>query len=194
MTKSEIEQKVAGLSEEEVQQQTQDYKAKLDAENVSYHHNAGLVSLVMKWQEHDAKARGGSQKESRAAKMQRKRKEALRLVRVRITNHNPANKNKQGEIFVVANSLIGEVRSFVPYNCEAAQAYHLPEIILKTLKNRKYRSFQTVTNKTTGHKTVRPIEANEFSFEELEPLTQEQLDKLKRRQAIARGTLPEEEI
>lgn len=104
--------------------------------------------------------------------------EATKLVRVRITCHNPMKKEWRGEVFTFANSVVGSIKKFVPYNTEGDEVgYHIPHCIYQLMKDKKYQSF--VTKKLANGDPVRvPKLTQEFSLEVLPQLTQEELNKL----------------
>lgn len=122
-------------------------------------------------------------KETAAQITARKRKEALRLVRVRVTNMNPLKGNLKGDIFSVGNAQIGMVKKFVPYNAE--QGWHVPQIILTHMQSKKYMThYETkVGNKKIKRHRLVP----ELSIEILPPLTAKELEALKQRQLMAAG-------
>ena len=104
--------------------------------------------------------------------------EATKLIRVRVTCHNPMKKEWRGEVFTFANSIVGSIKKFVPYNTEGDEnGYHIPHCIYQLMKDKKYQSF--VTKKLANGDAVRvPKLAQEFSLEVLPQLTQEELNKL----------------
>lgn len=120
------------------------------------------------------------------AERDRQAKEQMALVRVRIACLNPAKREIKGEIITVANRFVGTVRKFVPFGEATDEGYHLPKILLKELKSRKFNS---VTTKKGPNGQMLPVQrmVPEFSIEELEPLTQEQINKLAAAQAAAAG-------
>ena len=95
---------------------------------------------------------------------------------------NPTKKAWRGEIFTVANSFIGTVKKFVPYNPKFyVNGYHVPNCIYGILKEKQ---FLNITTEDKGGKTeVRTDLVPEFSIEVLPPLTQEELDTLAKEQA-----------
>ena len=112
----------------------------------------------------------------------RLRKESLRLVRVRITNMNPLKGNLKGEILTVGNATIGTVKKFIPFNAE--QGWHVPQILLTQLRNRKYMTHYEIkigNKKIKKHKLV-----PEFAIEELPPLTATEIKELAQRQIISK--------
>lgn len=123
------------------------------------------------------------QKQTAAQINMQKRQAALRLVRIRVTNMNPIKGNMKGEIFSVGNSQIGFVKKYVPYNAE--QGWHVPQIILQHMQQKKFMSFQEVkigNKKVKKHKLV-----PELAIEILPPLTAKELEALKQRQLMAAG-------
>ena len=104
--------------------------------------------------------------------------EATKLIRVRVTCHNPMKKEWRGEVFTFANSIVGTIKKFVPYNTEGDEVgYHVPHCIYQLMKEKKYQSF--VTKKLANGDPVRvPKLSQEFTLEVLPQLTQEELNKL----------------
>ena len=104
--------------------------------------------------------------------------EATKLVRVRVTCHNPMKKEWRGEVFTFANSIVGTIKKFVPYNTEGDETgYHIPHCIFQLMKEKKYQSF--VTKKLANGDPVRvPKLSQEFTLEVLPMLTQEELNEL----------------
>lgn len=111
---------------------------------------------------------------------------ALRLVRLRITNLNPTKKDLAGEIFTVANKYIGNVRKFIPYGEVTENGYHVPFVIYEQMKARKFLNIKTRRD-ARGQIVVEQNWAPEFALEVLEPLTQEELNKLAAAQHAAGG-------
>jgi hypothetical protein len=117
--------------------------------------------------------------------------EALKLVRLRITNLNPQKKDLQGEIFTVSNSFIGDVKRFVPFGETTEDGTHLEWVIYKQLKARRF--LQVKTRKDPRHPGQMIVDQKwvpEFALEVLDQLTEEELKELARTQAAA-GSLHE---
>lgn len=104
-------------------------------------------------------------------------REELKLIRVRIACLNPNKAQLRGEIITVANKYVGTVRKFIPFGEDSDTGYHVPAILLRELRSRKFNSVKT-TKGDKGQVVVNQRLVPEFSIEELEPLTQEELDKL----------------
>lgn len=114
----------------------------------------------------------------------RLKQEALKLVRIRVTCMNPAKKEWDGEIFTVGNAAIGSVKKFVPFNIE--DGWHVPHCIYEMMKNRMCPVY--VSGKSKAGVTIRESKLiREFAIEVLPQLTQEELDELARRQAMAKS-------
>lgn len=109
--------------------------------------------------------------------------EAGKKVRVRISCHDPMKKEYQGEIFTVMNSVVGVYREFVQFD----QPWHVSNIILKQIKEKKYQQFFT-TKDSRGNKTRKGKLVNAYSIEYLPALTKEELAALAQDQK-ARGAI-----
>ena len=118
------------------------------------------------------------------------RREALKLVRVRISNLNPQKNDLNGEVFTIANKYIGEVKKYIPYGEASDNGYHIPMCIYNNLKSRKYLQLRTIKSQTLGKPdTVKQRWVPEFSLEVLDPLTKEELHELARVQEARAGGL-----
>ena len=114
--------------------------------------------------------------------------DAMRLIRVRITNLDPKKRDLHGEIFTVANEYIGSVKKFVPYGEVTENGWHLPYCIYRQLEKRKFLDIRTRIDKRTGSQVISENWVNEFSLEVLPPLSQEELNTLATAQ-IAAGSV-----
>lgn len=102
---------------------------------------------------------------------------AKALVRVRITCMDPSKKEYDGEIFSVSNSVVGTVKRYIPFG----HAWHIEQIMLNMLRDKKYQAFHEV--KTPGGGTVkrgRLVPA--YAIETLPALSEKELAELKQRQ------------
>lgn len=123
--------------------------------------------------------------ESKASIADRTKKEATKLIRVRIKNLNPHKQDLHGEIFTVANEVIGKVSKYVPYD-DAGDSYHIPNCIYKMLLSKKYLQVKTITDPVSKTRRVTQSWVPEFSIEVLPQLTTEQLEELAFRQEASR--------
>ena len=117
-------------------------------------------------------------------KRNRLKKEALALVRIRLTCMNPAKAEWEGEIFTIGNALIGSVKKFVPFNAD--DGWHVPTVILQQLQERQCQVFVSAKD-ARGNNVRRSKLIKEFAIEILPPLTKEELEELARRQAMSKA-------
>ena len=110
----------------------------------------------------------------------------MRLVRLRITNLDPKKKDLPGEIFCVANRVLGAVKKFIPYGEVTDNGYHVPYIIYRQLKEREFLNVKTRKDRQ-GRTIVETSMSREFALEELPPLTPKELQQLAASQAAAAG-------
>lgn len=120
--------------------------------------------------------------ETTSQKNARLRKEAGKLIRVRISCMNPNKSEYEGEIFTVSNAVVGTFKKFVAYNNE--EGWHVPQIIFNHLKERECQIFYTVKG-PRGNKIRKGKMSKEFAIEIMDPLTPAEIDALKIKQAMA---------
>lgn len=179
---------------EEIQQPEQKdelaiLKARADLLQIPYSNNISLAKLKDRIEEYMAKDEEEEPEdeieevvETKTALRTRLIKEATRLVRVRVTNMNPAKAAFPGEIFTVANSMVGTIRKFIPYGAGTEAGYHIPYAIYEMIKRKKF----TLVKKEVGPNgtpVFNKYERKEFAIEVLDPLTPEELKKLAAEQA-----------
>lgn len=112
----------------------------------------------------------------------RLRKEAGRLVRIRVSCMNPNKKEYEGDIFTVSNSIVGTYKKYVPYNNE--DGWHVPNIIFEHLKERQCQIFYTAKG-PRGNKIRKGKLIKEFAIEVLPPLTRTEMEELATKQAMS---------
>lgn len=112
--------------------------------------------------------------------------EQMKLVRVRITNMDPKKKNLPGEIFCVANKVLGAVKKYIPFGEATDNGYHIPQILYNELADRKFLDIRT-TKDNRGRTVVSNRWVREFSLEILPPLTERELQRLATEQAARSG-------
>lgn len=178
---------------EEIQQPEQKdeltmLKARADLLKIAYSNNISAAKLKQRIEEHMAQDEEEEEEvveevvETKATLRAKLIKEATRLIRVRITNMNPAKSAFPGEIFTVANSMVGTIRKFIPYGAGTEAGYHIPYAIYEMIKRKKF----TLVKKEVGPNgtpVFNKYERKEFAIEVLEPLTPKELQKLAAEQA-----------
>lgn len=103
-------------------------------------------------------------------------KEALKLIRIRISTMDPKKQDLQGEVFTVANEYIGTVKKHVPFGEQTENGFHVPHCIYEFLKSREFLHIQTRT--VNGQIETKTRWVKEFAIEVLPPLTREEIAAL----------------
>lgn len=109
------------------------------------------------------------------------RRDANKLVRIRLTCMNPDKTQWPGEVFDVGNSITGSIKKFVPF--EAEDGYHVPQMIYDVLIARKYQQHKKV-RLANGNWGVKSGLVREFAVEILPPLGKKGMKALAERQAL----------
>lgn len=169
-------------------------KARADLLGISYHPSIGLEKLKEKVNAAvvasepvvtESPVEAVSTEETKEQRRARKRREANKLVRIRVTCMNPAKKEWDGELFTAGNSLVGSFTKMVPFNAD--EGWYVPQIILNQIQQRMCQIF--VSSKDDRGNTIRRgKQIKEFAVEILPDLTTEELRDLAQRQAMANGT------
>ena len=163
-------------------------KERADQMDITYHPSIGLAALTAKIAAAMNAPAGATEpvapvvEESIAERNMRYRMEANRLIRVVVNNMNPATQLREGDVFTVANGVIGTIRKFIPFNLEAG--YHIPFALYQQLLERKCQVFYTIKDPRTGAKMRKGKLINEFNVVVLPPLTEEELKELATQQAL----------
>jgi hypothetical protein len=164
-------------------------KSRATLMGIDFHPSIGLAKLRAKIAVELAKSEPdevvsalASVGETIPSRNKRLRMEANKLIRVNVACMNPNKKDHEGEIFTVSNQAIGTIKKFVPFNTE--NGYHVPEVILKMMQNRKCQIFVSKKN-SRGNTTKVGKLIKEFAIEVLPVLTQPELEELKSQQALS---------
>lgn len=118
--------------------------------------------------------------ETLGQKKARLKKDAEKLVRIRISCMNPSKAEIPGEVVCVGNKFIGQITQYVPFNNEPI---HVRQIILDRLQERTYTHHYTAQGKT-GKDESKNKQVREFNIEILPFLTEEEIKDLAHQQAI----------
>lgn len=174
-------------------------KARATQLGIQYHPSIGLEKLREKVNaklndepepEEEAAPAAAKQGETGVAdetpgqKRVRLRREALKLIRVRITCMNPAKKEWEGEIISVGNSVVGTVKKYIPFNAD--EGWHVPKMLFDYLNEKQCQVFVTVKD-SRGNSIRKGKLIKEFSIDVLPPLTPAELQEMARRQALGRN-------
>lgn len=163
-------------------------KRRADKLGVTYSNNIGLETLKERVAnamegnkepevKEEAKADSADKVQSVVELRAEKRKEAMKLVRIRYTNMNARKKDVPGEFFTVANGIVGTIKRYVPYGEAAENGWHVEYAIYKMMKRRTFTT--TVTKRDDkGRPYNTSVERKEFAIEVLDPLTKEQMEQL----------------
>ncbi len=114
------------------------------------------------------------------------RAQALRLVRVRITNLDPADSAVPGAIVTCYSKYTGKVGKYIPFDADYyANGYHVPQIILDDLRTRQFTLRKEVKKRGShfGVKEYKSVPTRKFSIEELPPLSAQEIRSLAETQA-----------
>jgi hypothetical protein len=118
------------------------------------------------------------------------RAKAMRLHRVRITNLDPNDAALPGAIKTVYNKFCGKVSKYIPFGEENELGYHVPEILLNSMREERYPMRKEIKQRgqSFGVKQYKTVLMPRFAIEELPPLSKEEVESLAKDQK-ARGAV-----
>lgn len=151
---------------------------------VKFHPNIKAEALLIKIKEVQADVPEVVVKQEKPVTQIDHKKEATKLVRIRLVCMNPAKKEWEGEIITVGNSVVGTIKKYIPFNAD--EGWHVPKFIYDVLVDRQCQIFITVKD-SRGNQVRRGKLIKEFSIEILPPLTETELQELARQQAMRRS-------
>ncbi len=115
------------------------------------------------------------------------RKHALRnarkLVRVHVTCMDPNMADYQGQFFSNGNALVPTIKRMVPFNVDT----HVEAFLLPVIRDVKY-THHSDEKDSRGRKIQKQRLVNSYNVVELPSLTEQELQDLAQRQAMANGT------
>ena len=112
--------------------------------------------------------------------------ENMRLVRLRITNLDPKDKDLFGQIYTVDNEYLGTVSRFIPFGEATDNGTHIEYCLYKLLRSQKFLQIKTVGKGINARQETSWV--RKFALEILPPLTDKELDVLKASQ-LASGAV-----
>lgn len=181
-----------------VQDELEVLKTRANMLNISYHPSIGLEKLrekvnaavkgepapVDEQPKQAAAEPTAAPAETEAQIRNRKKLDAQRLIRIRVSCMNPAKAEWEGEFFSAGNALVGTMTKYVPFNSD--EGWHVPNIIYKMIIDRQCQIFTTVVD-GRGNKTRKGKLIKEFAVEVLPDLTPDELHDLAQRQAMSKS-------
>ena len=171
------------LDQKEEYNEKEALMARADKLGISYSNNIGLETLRKRIEAKlDEADKAEEEVKHTPSPLQKKRKEALQLVRVNITSMENTKNNLSGEIFTVSNNVIGTVKRYIPFG----QDWHIERIFLDTLREKQFQRFTSVN--TTNGSVRRAMLVPAYAIQELPPLTEKELDELRKSQ-MARNSI-----
>lgn len=152
-------------------QQLKEQAAKL---GITHSPNIGVDTLDNKIKGHLAQLEQINQP-SEHDLVEKKIKEATKLVRIIATcmDHTKTEGERQGEYVMGGNSVTGTLKKFIPYG----HPVHIEQLLLNVLKEKKFQQRFGV-----GNQNYREVQ--EFAIQILPDLTPEEVEELKKVQAL----------
>lgn len=109
----------------------------------------------------------------------RKRKQALELVRVRVSCYDPTMKKKAGTYIMASNGTVGTVRKFLQFN----KPWFMPRILVNVMKESEYQGWVEGKSQYGITQMISSMEKR-YSVAELAQITPQELENIKKRQTV----------
>lgn len=172
------------------QNELESLKLFCDNAGISYHASIGLEKLREKVEKFHAaveeKEIAKAVENEGANEREKIRKEALKLVRIRLTCMDPNKRDHTSEIFSAGNSILGSVTRVIPFGVD----WHCEQILLNMIQEKVFRQSYEVPD-GRGGKIRKNRFVPSYSVAILPKLTLDELKDLAQQQA-ARGSIDEE--
>lgn len=182
--RARVQQALADLPEESVSQVATEDQEELLIQQAIAEANKPEKSqdYVKEMTPEEREAAAAKLVESPEQRINRKRREAKQLVRIKLTCMNPAKSSWDGEFITTGNAFVPTIKRFVPFN--NPNGWHVERMILNQLKERKCQIW--VNSRDDRGNPIKVSEIiDEFNIVELDPLTPEELRNLQTEQAMA---------
>lgn len=115
--------------------------------------------------------------ETESEKLMRVRKEAMALVRVKVTCFDPTMKKRSGTYIMGGNSNTGTVRKFIQFG----KPWMMPRILVNIMKESQYQGWIEGKTQFGITKMISSME-HRYNIVELPPITTKELEIIKKRQ------------
>jgi hypothetical protein len=169
------------MSEEAVSNPLREQADKL---GIKYSPNIGDATLQERVnqaiQEKAAEPKKVSSKETEGSKKARKRKEANRLVRVRVTCFDPTMKKKAGTYIMGSNSTVGTIRKFIQFN----KPWFMPQLLVNIMRESMYQAWIPGKTKYGITQMISSIEPR-YNVVDMPAMSTKEITDLRTQQALA---------
>lgn len=166
---------------DDIQSQMEDLRYQCELRGIKVHHKFSAEKLASLINEHDNVSAATSQaidsgrELTPAEKLEKLRKDSMRLRRVMVTCNDPAKVAYRGEIFQAANSGMAIVRKFVPFG--NTNGWFVPQILINVIEEKQFR--RTNTNERDA-RSGGLVKAYNVTY--LDDLTPQEFEMLKQQQ------------
>ena len=148
-------------------------KAKAKTMGIKFHPKIGHEKLLAKIQDAmGASAPLATPSVEARKSLKEQRRDALLLVRVRVSPMNVHMNGLKGQYFAVANRLVGTVKKYIPFN--SPYGCHVPKILKDEIESKQYQVFREHTT-PTGKTVTKNELVKAYAVEYLQPLTRKEL-------------------
>lgn len=144
-----------------------------DNMGLKYSPNIGLDKLKEKIAEKQTPKTTEGSAGGKSAFYREKKLAATKLMRVRVVNMDPTQKQWKGVWAMGSNKAVGTLKKFVPFNVE----YHLESFLYKILRDKKWRETYEISD-GKGGKTKKNRFVPSLNIEILPDLTPKELQQL----------------
>lgn len=121
--------------------------------------------------------------EFREADFQRRKRDAQRLIRVRVACMDPDRRKHPGAVYSTGSSKMGKIAKYVPFNVP----WYVPKAIVEILKEAKFSTYYEVPDGNGGMRAESRLIPT-YSVEILPDLTENELKELAQQQAMREGS------
>lgn len=147
---------------------------------ITYSPNIGIETLKKKIEDKLGKSEVSESKPSTstatsAPSVSDLKADALALVRIKLTNLDPNDRDLKSETFTMVNRVVGKISRTIPFN----RVWHVEKCLLDSIMDTKF----IIANQSDDESVPEKAFVSKYHVEILSPLTEKELRELAKEQA-----------
>ena len=191
MTPEELINSDVDLNKIDSDKLLEDLKVKCKKEGIKFHPSISYVNLQERYKSYLESVSEGLTTpkpkvtlKANVASTAERRRELLKLIRVKVSPLNPHVHELKGQVFSVSNGLVGRVSKYIPFN--SPYAWHIPQVLYNELNSKKHTVVRKFTT-PTGKEIPKTELVKSYAIEVLPALTAAERNKIAEKIRVTEG-------